>query len=99
MVNVIMLTMLQYNEYNAAVSVLWQDLNLIFLFIYLFVCLKLVTRTYFNVSKDKSDHLCWKLSSSSSSFIIPMLNSNGIKITIFTLFTKLLLSLGGISLV
>lgn len=98
MVNVIMLTMLQYNEYNAAVSVLWQDLNLIFWFIYLFVCLKLVTRTYFNVSKDRSDHLCWKLSSSSS-FIIPMLNSNGIKITIFTLFTKLLLSLGGISLV
>lgn len=97
MVNVIMLTMLQYNEYNAAVSVLWQDLNLIFWFIYLFVCLKLVTRTYFNVSKDRSDHLCWKLSS--SSFIIPMLNSNGIKITIFTLFTKLLLSLGGISLV
>lgn len=97
MVNVIMLTMLQYNEYNAAVSVLWQDLNLIFWFIYLFVCLKLVTRTYFIVSKDRSDHLCWKLSSSSSFF--PMLNSNGIKITIFTLFTKLLLSLGGISLV
>lgn len=45
MVNVIMLTMLQYNEYNAAVSVLWQDLNLIFWFIYLFVCLFKISNT------------------------------------------------------